>query len=495
MKNWINKNYKTLIIAAFLIPILTVAIVSISHVTEWYGISNPVTWAVYLSIGIEIAALSALAAISANMGSKVYFPFAIVTIVQFIGNIFFAYSFINIDSKQFKDWVDLVAPLVEFMGVDSTDYVGHKRFLALFSGGMLPLISLSFLHMLVKFTEEDRLNQKPVDKEPVKINSSEIVSEVSRLRLSEDDLQILEKALLDPQEPNEALVEAAIKYENTKKERQRELLAEMMKNDQELGLYDEPYDNPLIKEPVVSDDFTIGLDGAFEMTSEPISTETPKTAPEMVITTNDDIISTIPADDEISDWDLTDIPEETPEPKNNFQTMMDEIAERKIREQLLSEMTPKDEEPVSDNIEPKDVDAIIDPIDEEIESTEIIEDTYNIAQLIQKDDVTPALSDEEVRSMLMDEWERKFDLGEMGENTFQEEPTNDEEEENFSTIEANDTNFFQEEVNTESFEPEVQKFNIDDAYAPKEDVDFANEQQNSFWRDHLNDIEEDLKKK
>ena len=94
MKHWFNNNYKTLIIAAFLIPIITVAIVSISHVTKWYGISNPVTWSVYLSIGIEIAALSALAAISANMGKKVYFPFAIVTLIQFIGNIFFAYTYI-----------------------------------------------------------------------------------------------------------------------------------------------------------------------------------------------------------------------------------------------------------------------------------------------------------------------------------------------------------------------------------------------------------------
>jgi hypothetical protein len=73
-----------------------VAVVSISHVTQWYGLSNPFTWAIYLSVGIEIAALSALAAISANMGKKIYFPFGIVTLIQFIGNIFFAYSFIDI---------------------------------------------------------------------------------------------------------------------------------------------------------------------------------------------------------------------------------------------------------------------------------------------------------------------------------------------------------------------------------------------------------------
>jgi hypothetical protein len=154
--NWFQKNFKTLIYVAFLVPILTVAFVSISHVTKWYGISNPVSWAVYLSIGIEIAALSALAAISANMGKKVYFPFGLVTLIQFIGNIFFAYQYIDIDSQSFKDWVSLVDPLVSFMGVEEGDLQGHKRFLAFFAGGMLPIISLSFLHMLVKFEEEEK---------------------------------------------------------------------------------------------------------------------------------------------------------------------------------------------------------------------------------------------------------------------------------------------------------------------------------------------------
>lgn len=154
--NWFQKNFKTIIYVAFLVPILAVAFVSISHVTKWYGLSNPFSWAIYLSIGIEIAALSALAAISAQMGKKVYFPFGIVTLIQFIGNIFFAYQYIDINAQSFKDWVDLVDPIVSYLGVESGDPVGHKRFLALFSGGMLPIISLSFLHMLVKFEEEEK---------------------------------------------------------------------------------------------------------------------------------------------------------------------------------------------------------------------------------------------------------------------------------------------------------------------------------------------------
>lgn len=237
MKNWFSRNYRAIIITAFLIPIITVAIVSISHVTMWYGLSNPVSWSLYLSIGIEIAALSALAAISANMGSKVYFPFIVVTLIQFIGNIFFAYSYIDINSKTFIDWVDLVSPLLEFMGVESDDYVSHKRFLALFAGGMLPIISLSFLHMLVKFTEEDRVKEeklvetehkKLVDdhiieeeiekykKDHEQINASDLISEISRVRLSDKDLEILERTLNNPSLPNENLKDAFKRYQEKK---------------------------------------------------------------------------------------------------------------------------------------------------------------------------------------------------------------------------------------------------------------------------------------
>ena len=158
--NWIQQNFRKIVYVSFLIPIILVAMVSISHVTKWYGISNPFSWAIYLSVAVEVAALSALAAISAKMGKKVYLPFGIVTLIQFIGNIFFAYQYIDINSVTFKDWVDLVDPLVSYLGVESGNMIAHKRFLSLFAGGMLPLISLSFLHMLVKFEEEDKKEEK-----------------------------------------------------------------------------------------------------------------------------------------------------------------------------------------------------------------------------------------------------------------------------------------------------------------------------------------------
>ena len=201
--NWIQRNFKKIIYVAFLVPILTVAGVLISHVTSWYGLSNPFGWAIYLSVGIEIAALSALAAISAQMGKKVYFPFGIVTLIQFIGNIFFAYQYIDVNSQAFKDWIDLVDPIVSYLGVESGDPVGHKRFLALFAGGMLPIISLSFLHMLVKFEEEEKkggnnLSQPVVGIDELSIEAGKREAEIEKEKYTptQEDLERLEKELI-----------------------------------------------------------------------------------------------------------------------------------------------------------------------------------------------------------------------------------------------------------------------------------------------------------
>lgn len=220
--NWIQKNFKAIIYISFLVPILTVAFVSISHVTSWYGLSNPLSWAVYLSVGIEIAALSALAAISAQMGSKVYFPFGIVTLIQFIGNIFFAYQYIDINSDSFKDWVDLVDPIVTYLGVESGDLVGHKRFLSLFAGGMLPIISLSFLHMLVKFEEEEKKKtptppSQVLDIDQISIQAGKMEAEVDKQKYTptQEELQKLEDELRKLNEQKFGVLDGEVKEEQS----------------------------------------------------------------------------------------------------------------------------------------------------------------------------------------------------------------------------------------------------------------------------------------
>lgn len=165
MTEWIANNKKAIIRSAFLIPIFSVAAISISHVVSWYDIANPISWAIYLSIAVEIAAMSAIAASSVKVkGFSVWFVFAIVTLIQFIGNIFYSYSEIDTTAKSFRDWSELTAPILEAMGSDLSDTTAQRRWLALLEGGLLPLISLTCLHFFIKYGEIDNTEQT-VDRE------------------------------------------------------------------------------------------------------------------------------------------------------------------------------------------------------------------------------------------------------------------------------------------------------------------------------------------
>lgn len=293
--SWIQKNFKTFIYIAFLVPILTVAFVSISHVATWYGLSNPVSWALYLSFGIEIAALSALAAISARMGSKVYFPFLIVTLIQFIGNIFFAYQYIEVDSQSFKDWVDLVDPLVSFIGVESGDYIGHKRFLALFAGGMLPIISLSFLHMLVKFEEEDRGKKETLttnENTPVLLTPS---SEIEKYTPTEEELAILEEKLRQINENKFKNLEPKIEEETPTQKPPEKIEETVVEDTSESNQLEPPVEEIIIQELIevpniedteqevkVDDESVVSTDSIVEETKEeqPSNSVTVKNEPQ-----------------------------------------------------------------------------------------------------------------------------------------------------------------------------------------------------------------------
>ena len=98
---------------------------------------------------------------------------------------------------------------------------------------------ISFNQLTMEGKKEDEDEEKPSSPEDLK----NFVDESSRIHLSDDDLKKLEEVLLNPPTPNEELVKATDEYK-----RRGELLAEIMKNDEEMGLYNEPFDNPLIKE-------------------------------------------------------------------------------------------------------------------------------------------------------------------------------------------------------------------------------------------------------
>ena len=201
MKNWLTKNLNAIIIGSFLIPILLVAFVSISHVVTFYNLANPISWATYLSIAIEVAALAALAGVSAKFGKFIYIPFGIVTFIQLLGNFFFSYTWIDVNSEPFKDWMEMITPMLEPLGVDVENPASHRRILAFFTGGLLPFISLTFAHMLIVYST--KLKEASEIKEEVIEEITEDVEELNDEKIEDLSKEIgkKEKEIIEKYEP------------------------------------------------------------------------------------------------------------------------------------------------------------------------------------------------------------------------------------------------------------------------------------------------------
>lgn len=190
--NWIKNNPNR---TMFLVPIFLVAGISISHVVSWYNIANPLSWAIYLSIAIEVGAMTALVAATNKIKGGVWFMFGLITLIQMIGNIFFSFKEIDPNGDLFKSWVELTGPLFDSIGADSTDVISMKRWLAFLEGGLLPIISLTSLHFFVKYETPQKLDQVP----PNNTLSTPQVEEVEMSKPEEnlDELDVILDESLD----------------------------------------------------------------------------------------------------------------------------------------------------------------------------------------------------------------------------------------------------------------------------------------------------------
>jgi hypothetical protein len=192
---WIKDNPNRVM---FLVPILLVAGISISHVVSWYDIANPINWAIYLSIAIEVAAMTALVAATNRIKGGVWFMFILVTIIQMIGNIFFSFKEIDENGELFKSWMELTSPLWEILGSDPTDISSQKRWLAFLEGGLLPIISLTSLHFFTKYDKNQSDNKEEVKESPV-------ITEPDKDLTDEEYEQVLQDFIRKQKEQEEKL--------------------------------------------------------------------------------------------------------------------------------------------------------------------------------------------------------------------------------------------------------------------------------------------------
>lgn len=199
--NWIKNNPNR---TMFLIPIILVAGISISHVVSWYDIANPISWAIYLSIAIEVGAMTALVAATNKIKGGVWFMFGMITLIQMIGNIFYSFKEIDPNGDLFKSWVELTGPLWNTLGSDPTDVISMKRWLAFLEGGLLPIISLTSLHFFVKYETPKIDTTKELLEEIVEeLNTGQVTGQVT----DQVDVEVMSKPEVNSGELDEILDE------------------------------------------------------------------------------------------------------------------------------------------------------------------------------------------------------------------------------------------------------------------------------------------------
>tara|TARA_B100000927_G_C16465902_1_gene469677 strand:- start:1791 stop:2465 length:675 start_codon:yes stop_codon:yes gene_type:complete len=189
--SWVKNNPNR---SMFLLPIILVALISISHVVSWYEMTNPITWAIYLSVAIEVGAITALVAATNKIKGGIWFMFGVVTFIQMVGNIFYSFKEIDANGDLFISWVELTGPVWELVGTDITDITAMKRWLAFLEGGLLPVISLTSLHFFVKYEKSEEEVQKVITKDSKSVVEDRKDEEKPKVEKSEEK-EVTEKSI------------------------------------------------------------------------------------------------------------------------------------------------------------------------------------------------------------------------------------------------------------------------------------------------------------
>jgi len=165
-----NKRESTIkwfIIGTFVTLYLIVSIISTIHVIDFFRLSNPDWLAISLALAFEIGAAASLASLIAldKMNKTiVWMLFIILTLMQAMGNTYYAYT----NLSDFSKWSEL-------FGLVEEEIIYQKRILSLISGAILPLVSLGFIKSLVDYIRPDSDSKENSSHIPMDIPESDDV--------------------------------------------------------------------------------------------------------------------------------------------------------------------------------------------------------------------------------------------------------------------------------------------------------------------------------
>lgn len=232
--------YRKVIQVLLIIPILFVLVVSLNHLIVWYELSDTIKWSTFLAVAIVIISFSTIAA-SKISPFRAMFAYIIVFILELAGNVFHSFTNIDENSEKFKDWNDLIQPVLDLLYViEPATVISKMRILALIQGGSLPLLGLIFfslwLHLFSMENKDVDSNDDTVDDQTAQTEDTAIKTkdvdvdkkELTDIKDQVKNIQSVEKPLNDTLNNNKE-VKKVEPLKDTPKEKPKDINTEVKK--------------------------------------------------------------------------------------------------------------------------------------------------------------------------------------------------------------------------------------------------------------------------
>ena len=151
-----NKIIKYSTASLYVVLYVIVATISCICSVDFFDMTHTNMSSIILAISFEIGSMGCLFGALTTLRNKdnalIWIMFVFLTLMQMMNNTY--YSYVHIEN--YKDWIEL------FNLVDMEE-ITQKRIISIISGCVLPIVSLSFIHLLVDLLRADDTNNKPID--------------------------------------------------------------------------------------------------------------------------------------------------------------------------------------------------------------------------------------------------------------------------------------------------------------------------------------------
>lgn len=185
------------LIATFTLLYLLVAFVSTLHAIDFFGLTNNVSLAILLGVAYEVGQASVLFSILMTKNKEKFLPWALMfllTGLQVTANVYASFKHMTITGSD--DWTYWYTSILKIFGVTGGSTETYQVIISWISGALLPIVALGMTALVannIKLITEDGDDVEDGSEEP--IDAKEIISEVSRIRPSEEDLAEAEQVL------------------------------------------------------------------------------------------------------------------------------------------------------------------------------------------------------------------------------------------------------------------------------------------------------------